>query len=143
MRTTWEVRAIATLTDKDWAEINAFLAKYPNAKHQLCFWHCLCALKKQLTILRWTPAFYDVIATMKEFSFIEENFVPIEQLQTTVSTDDSTTWIWLPLLATATDRNTRPSISASISFKLSPSRKFRSGLKSYAAALHPYTTILT
>jgi hypothetical protein len=34
---------LITLTDKDWAEINACLAEYPDAKHQLCFWHVLRA----------------------------------------------------------------------------------------------------
>jgi hypothetical protein len=50
-KTTWKIKAIITLTDKDISEINAFLKVYPEAKHQLCFWHCLCAVKKQLSIL--------------------------------------------------------------------------------------------
>jgi transposase-like protein len=29
-----------TLSDKDTSEINAFRAKFPRAKHQLCYWHC-------------------------------------------------------------------------------------------------------
>lgn len=79
IRTKWKIRAIATLTDKDWAEINAFLANYPEAKHQLCFWHCLRALKKRLSILQRTPAFYNVVQAMAEFPFIQEDFVPIGQ----------------------------------------------------------------
>jgi hypothetical protein len=39
--TQWNLRIIITLTDKDWSEINAFLATIPAAKHQLCFWHAL------------------------------------------------------------------------------------------------------
>jgi hypothetical protein len=36
-RKVWKIRALLTLTDKDWAEINAFLAEYPDAKLMLCF----------------------------------------------------------------------------------------------------------
>ena len=35
-RKVWKVRALITLTDTDWAKINAFLAEYTDAKHQLC-----------------------------------------------------------------------------------------------------------
>ncbi|KAF8919416.1 hypothetical protein CPB85DRAFT_1155897, partial [Mucidula mucida] len=42
--TTWELRVLKTLSNKDITEINTFLAELP-AKHQLCFWHCLCAIK--------------------------------------------------------------------------------------------------
>ncbi|KAJ7577189.1 hypothetical protein C8J56DRAFT_799033 [Mycena floridula] len=34
--TKWDLRVIAALSDKDWSEINTFLARYPEAKHQLC-----------------------------------------------------------------------------------------------------------
>ena len=44
-KSTWKIKAIITLTDKDISEINAFLKVYPEAKHQLCFWHCLHAVK--------------------------------------------------------------------------------------------------
>ncbi|KAG6806913.1 hypothetical protein H0H92_009581, partial [Tricholoma furcatifolium] len=44
-KVTWDIRPIVTLTDKDIAEINAFRTVYPDAKHQLCFWHCLRAIK--------------------------------------------------------------------------------------------------
>jgi hypothetical protein len=80
-RTVWKVRALITLTDKDWAEINAFLAKYPEAKHQLCFWHALRAIKTRLAILRRVPAHYDVVAAHAEFGWIDEKFVPISQSQ--------------------------------------------------------------
>jgi hypothetical protein len=33
------------LTDKDQSEINAVNHIWPNAKHQLCFWHALWAVK--------------------------------------------------------------------------------------------------
>ncbi|KAJ7823670.1 hypothetical protein B0H13DRAFT_2375936 [Mycena leptocephala] len=75
------VRALVTLTDKDWAGINAFLAKYPEAKHQLCFWHALRAIKTRLAILRRVPAHYAVATAHAEFSWIDEKFVPISQSQ--------------------------------------------------------------
>jgi hypothetical protein len=75
----WELKAIITLTDKDFSEINAFLAVYPNAKHQLCFWHCLRAIKTRLSILRRRPKFYDVLEAKKEFDWVDKNFVPVAQ----------------------------------------------------------------
>ena len=75
----WRIQAIITLTDKDKSEINAFLAKFPNAKHQLCFWHCLRAIKSRLSILRRRPKFYDVLEAKKEFSFIDISFIPHQQ----------------------------------------------------------------
>ena len=78
-KTTWKIKALVTLTDKDISEINAFLKVYPEAKYQLCFWHCLHAIKSRLSILRRKPKYYDVKEAMKEFDWIEETFVPIAQ----------------------------------------------------------------
>ncbi|KAJ7220489.1 hypothetical protein GGX14DRAFT_559280 [Mycena pura] len=40
------------LSDKDITEINALLAELPaDIKYQLCFWHCICAVKKCLAVL--------------------------------------------------------------------------------------------
>jgi MULE transposase domain len=50
-KNTWDLQPIITLTDKDFSEINAFLKTFPDAKHQLCFWHCLQAIKTWLAIL--------------------------------------------------------------------------------------------
>lgn len=80
-KTVWKVRAIATLSDKDWSEINAFLAKYPEAKHQLCFWHALRAVKTRLSILRRVPAHYAVDMAHAEYNWIDKTFVPISQSQ--------------------------------------------------------------
>ncbi|KAJ7212431.1 hypothetical protein C8J57DRAFT_1539110 [Mycena rebaudengoi] len=66
---------------RDWSEINAFLAKYPNAKHQLCFWHALRAIKTRLAILRRVPAHYAVESAHAEFNWIDEKFVPVSQSQ--------------------------------------------------------------
>ena len=38
-----------TLSDKDQSEINALQAVWLHAKHQLCLWHLLRALKQQLS----------------------------------------------------------------------------------------------
>jgi hypothetical protein len=75
----FKVQAIFTLTDKDMSEINAFLSKFPDAKHQLCFWHCLRAIKTRLSILRRRPKFYDVLEAKKEFSFVDTSFIPQRQ----------------------------------------------------------------
>ncbi|KJA13622.1 hypothetical protein HYPSUDRAFT_151410 [Hypholoma sublateritium FD-334 SS-4] len=75
----WNIRPIITLTDKDISEINAFAAEFPSAKHQLCFWHCLRAIKTRLSILRRRPKFYDVKEAVGEFDWIDPDFVPIQQ----------------------------------------------------------------
>ncbi|THU75959.1 hypothetical protein K435DRAFT_706018 [Dendrothele bispora CBS 962.96] len=49
-----------TLSDKDLSELNAFRKVFPMAKHQLCFWHALRAVKTRLSILCRHPKFYDV-----------------------------------------------------------------------------------
>lgn len=63
------------------SEINAFAKVYPDAKHQLCFWHCLRAIKKRLAILRRRPKYYDVKEAVKEFDWIDPNFVPLAQIK--------------------------------------------------------------
>lgn len=78
-RHTWHIRAIITLSDKDHSEINACLKVFPEAKHQLCFWHCLRAVKTRLSIIRRQPRHYDVLEAKKEFPFIDRSFVPIAQ----------------------------------------------------------------
>ena len=80
-KNTWALKPIITLTDKDMSEINAFLDVFPTAKHQLCFWHCLRAIKTRLSILRRRPKFYDVKEAMMEFPWIDEDFVPCTQAE--------------------------------------------------------------
>jgi hypothetical protein len=57
------------------------MAEYPDAKHQLCFWHALCALKKWLGILRRALAHYNVGLIYSEFGWIDLTFVPLSQAQ--------------------------------------------------------------
>jgi hypothetical protein len=75
----WNLRIVAALSDKDWSEINAFLAKLPDSKLQLCFWHAVRAIKTRLSILRRAPAFYNVTEAVAEFDWIDRNFVPLSQ----------------------------------------------------------------
>lgn len=67
------------LSDKDWSEINAMRAVWPHAKHQLCFWHSLRALKQRLAKNKDPPGPYDPSTARREFTFVEETFVPLEQ----------------------------------------------------------------
>ncbi|THU77980.1 hypothetical protein K435DRAFT_692671 [Dendrothele bispora CBS 962.96] len=77
----YELNPSFTLTDKDLSEINAFLEVFPDAKHQLCFWHCLRAVKQRLSILRRPPKFYNVTQARNEFGdAINKDFVPIGQV---------------------------------------------------------------
>ncbi|KDQ14257.1 hypothetical protein BOTBODRAFT_110345 [Botryobasidium botryosum FD-172 SS1] len=68
-----------TLSDKDFAEIGACRSVFPRAKHQLCFWHCLRAVKRRLSILRRQPAHYDWQEAVSEFTLIEPTFLPKAQ----------------------------------------------------------------
>nr|VWP01304.1 Nonribosomal peptide synthetase 6 (NPRS 6) (EC (Extracellular siderophore synthetase) [Ganoderma boninense] len=79
VRDRWHLNAVFTLTDKDWSEINACRAVFPWAKHQLCYWHVLRAIKTRLAILRRMPAFYRAEEAHTEFSWISEDFVPQQQ----------------------------------------------------------------
>ncbi|GJE92122.1 hypothetical protein PsYK624_082750 [Phanerochaete sordida] len=67
------------LTDKDWSEINAMGSVWPCAKHQLCFWHALRAVKQRLAKLRERPKRYNVEAAHARFEFISLSFVPLAQ----------------------------------------------------------------
>ncbi|KAF5372249.1 hypothetical protein D9758_004985 [Tetrapyrgos nigripes] len=84
----YELNPSFTLTDKDLSEINAFLQGFPNAKHQLCFWHCFRAVKQRLSILRRQPKFYNVTEARNEFGdAIDKDFVPIGQVDDTDCVD--------------------------------------------------------
>lgn len=79
-RKDWDICPIITLTDKDMSEINAFLTAFPDTKHQLCFWHCLRAIRTRLSILRRRPKYYDVKEAMMEFpELIDKEFIPCGQ----------------------------------------------------------------
>ncbi|KIK60122.1 hypothetical protein GYMLUDRAFT_59633 [Collybiopsis luxurians FD-317 M1] len=81
LKEVWDIKASITLTDKDLSETNAFLDVYPEEKYQLCFWHALDAVQKQLSILRQKPKHYNEVKAHQEFSFIDKKFVPIYQSQ--------------------------------------------------------------
>ncbi|KAF5345200.1 hypothetical protein D9758_009722 [Tetrapyrgos nigripes] len=86
-----------TLTDKDQSEINAFLKAFPDAKHQLCFWHCLWAIKQQLSILRRPPRFYNVTEARNEFSdAINKDFVPVGQVNGSEQVDFPLSQVSIP-----------------------------------------------
>src|SRR5258708_12448362 len=66
-----------TLSDKDQLEINALHKVWPTAKHQLCLWHVLQALKCRLANNREALAFYDSMSVHKMFNFINPTFLPL------------------------------------------------------------------
>lgn len=68
-----------TLTDKDWSEIDAMRAVWPEAQHQLCFWHALKAVKTHLAKNKTTPAQYNAQNAHAQFPFIQPTFVPAAQ----------------------------------------------------------------
>lgn len=75
----WNIQARFTHSDKDPSEINAMGSVHPDAKHQLCFWHSVKAVKTRLSILRRTPGYYDVEGAHSEFTWVDKDFVPIGQ----------------------------------------------------------------
>ncbi|PPQ85537.1 hypothetical protein CVT24_009510 [Panaeolus cyanescens] len=80
-RTQWEAQPVATLTDKDWSEINALQRVFPDAKFQLCLWHCLRAVRQRMAISKQRPKHYSEEEATAEFSFIDSKFVPIGQIE--------------------------------------------------------------
>jgi hypothetical protein len=75
------------LSDKEITEINALLAELPDdIKYQLCFWHCIRAVKTRLAVLGLHPAHYNYDA-FKEFDWIDRDFVPINQLDEELRTE--------------------------------------------------------
>jgi len=69
-----------TLSDKDQSEINALSRVWPTAKHQLCLWHILRALKRRLANNREPPAFYRSADAAQMFPFISPAFLPSGQM---------------------------------------------------------------
>ena len=57
-------------------------AVWPHAKHQLCFWHALRALKQYLSKTKDAPGSYNVEEAQWEFSYISSDFLPITQCAT-------------------------------------------------------------
>jgi transposase-like protein len=81
------IKPTITFTNKDFSEINTFCATFPDAKHQLCFWHVLRAGKTCLSILQRRPAFYNVEDFTNEFGEkVDKNFVPEGQNNSVVTT---------------------------------------------------------
>ncbi|CAB4414215.1 unnamed protein product [Rhizophagus irregularis] len=65
------------LTDKDFAQISAGQAVWPNAKIQLCHWHLRRAIEMKLKDTKLPKRDnYEPIAANHKFSFIDINFNP-------------------------------------------------------------------
>jgi hypothetical protein len=60
-----------TLSDKDQSEINALKHVWPQAKHQLCLWHLLRALKRRLS-QNGHPISYNALEAHSTFPDIEK-----------------------------------------------------------------------
>ena len=69
-----------TLSDKDDSEINAMRLVWPLAKHQLCLWHALQALKRRLAKVLEGLAYYDADEANQSFGFIDTSFLPHSRL---------------------------------------------------------------
>ena len=74
------IRPEFTLSDKDQSEINALHHVWPTAKHQLCLWHMLRAVKRRLANSQETPAFYGSVEASQNFEFIDPEFRPLGQM---------------------------------------------------------------
>ncbi len=75
----WEFSLLQTLSDKDLTKINVFIGALP-AKHQLCFWHCLCAIKVCLATVSHHPKHYNVEEAFHKYDWIDRSFVPVNQV---------------------------------------------------------------
>jgi len=70
-----------TLSDKDQSEINPLKHVWPQAKHQLCLWHILRALKRRLS-QNQNPGSYSAFEAHDAFPDIDPSFVPLGQMST-------------------------------------------------------------
>src|SRR5258706_8403584 len=68
-----------TLSDKDQSEINALKEVWLSAKHQLCLWHILRALKRRLS-QNEHPALYHAFEAHHAFPDIDPAFIPLRQM---------------------------------------------------------------
>jgi len=84
-----------TLSDKDQSEINALGRVWPTAKHQLCLWHVLQALKRRLANNQEPPASYGSVDAAGMFCFIDPTFLPLGQMSTNDKVCTNTSCIWL------------------------------------------------
>ena len=69
-----------TLSDKDPSEISALSRVWSKAKHQLCLWHVLRAVKRRLANNREHPAPYRSADATQMFPFIDAAFLPLGQM---------------------------------------------------------------
>jgi hypothetical protein len=65
-----------TLSDKDYSEINAMRMVWPQAKHQLCLWHAIRALKRRLAKVLEGLAPYNAVEAKRLFDFIDVKWCP-------------------------------------------------------------------
>jgi transposase-like protein len=70
-----------TLSDKDDSEINAMRAVWPLAKHQLCLWHAIRALKRRLAKLKQGLSSYNAGEAHTLFDFIDSQWLPYSMLR--------------------------------------------------------------
>jgi MULE transposase domain len=68
-----------TLSDKDQSEINALQEVWPDAKHQLCLWHILRALKWRLS-QNQPPGPYNALEAHSKYLVIDPAFIPLGQM---------------------------------------------------------------
>ncbi|KAJ3062863.1 hypothetical protein HDU98_001302, partial [Podochytrium sp. JEL0797] len=68
-----------THSDKDFAEINACQSVWPYAKHNLCYWHVLRAVRLRLCKNTSAPRHYNAEEAHAAFSFISDAFLPQQQ----------------------------------------------------------------
>jgi hypothetical protein len=79
MKKYFGINPLFTHSDKDLTEISACRCCFQHAKHQLCFWHCLRAIKVRLSVIKCTPAPYDPSFAHEEFEWINLQFQPVGQ----------------------------------------------------------------
>ncbi|KAJ7300762.1 hypothetical protein DFH08DRAFT_979352 [Mycena albidolilacea] len=71
-------------------EINTLLGELPDdIKYQLCFWHCIRAVKTRLSVLGCHPAHYDAAEAFRQFDWIEQEFVLINQMPKELQTEEN------------------------------------------------------
>jgi hypothetical protein len=76
MRDEYGIQPVFVHTDKDFAEIGAAKDVWPDAKHQLCYWHLRKAVQECMALSRLSTALYHPFEANHEFGFINLDFLP-------------------------------------------------------------------
>jgi hypothetical protein len=88
IRNKYDLHPEVVHTDKDMAEVNAAHLVWPEAKHQLCWWHLRKAVRTRLAKNTLSTVPYHPFTAEQEFGFINIHFLPRKKPDVSEKEDD-------------------------------------------------------